>query len=420
MTSFHITSSISELFKENYGLGYEVVTYRDHPALAMVKKRENATGKYWDMPVVHANPQGRSADYATAKSTRTASKQVEFHVTLSRDYQMVTVDGLTMKASKGDGAFVEALQHAMDTGFMNITQSLARAIYGTGSGAIGQISSGSNVATDTITLANIYDIVNFSPGMTLVSSATETGSARANSEVLEAVDQETGQLTATSAAWNTVATDIAAGDYLFQDGDNNAKIKGFGGWIPATVTATTFYGVNRSVSPTKLAGIRYDASSAGDTHREGIINLTTLMALHSTVPARNTVIFMNPIDVGALVKEYDNKVEYTVSPPAQMMGAGGTSHSVAEVGFEAIKIYTGRGPLKVMVDHNCPYGTGFAIELDCTYLTSLGPAPQVLSHDGNRTLRDGTIDGITAEIGYYAALAIQNPNSCGRITFAAA
>src|SRR5690606_25252895 len=111
----------------------------------------------------------------------------------------------------------------------------------TGTGAIGQVSSGSDVTKKTITLAKISTVANFEVGMTLKGTMTDGDTLDTGSEKVAAINRSTGELTATSATWSTVCTNLAAGDYLYvegdgQDGTSNSfkKITGFQTWLPST------------------------------------------------------------------------------------------------------------------------------------------------------------------------------------------
>src|SRR5690606_15045282 len=64
---------------------------------------------------------------------------------------------------------------------------------------------------------------------------------------------------------------IAPADTLNVLGDYNAKLSGLGAWIPASAPSVTpFFGVDRTVDVTRLAGVR--VSSAGKPLDEALVD----------------------------------------------------------------------------------------------------------------------------------------------------
>lgn len=181
------------------------------------------------------------------------------------------------------GAFVDAAKLQMDGGFRNLTNNIAFELFGDGTGARGQISSGTNPSGNNyvITLTNSNNIVQFEVGMTLVNftASSSTISSISNTQlVVTAVDRANGVISGTAtgsdASWTT------ANKYLGIYGDivsgsistgTNLCLSGLAAWIPtATPTSSLFWGVDRSADPTRLGGLRYDASN--QTIEEGLTN----------------------------------------------------------------------------------------------------------------------------------------------------
>jgi hypothetical protein len=208
------------------------------------------------------NPQGRSATFSTAQANKTNSQLKDFVLTRAKDYSLASIDNETLEASKGNAnAFLEAATTEIDGAIHSAARSLAVAMYGTGSGKIGQIASGQ--ATATITLTDIESITNFEKGMTLVVSTTDGGGVvKAGDAVVVGLDRDLGTVTF-GAALNTYIATVAANDYIFVDGDYDAKIKGLLAWLPSTAPGggDNFFTVNRSSDASRLAGIRVDGSA---------------------------------------------------------------------------------------------------------------------------------------------------------------
>ena len=120
----------------------ENMVYKDNPLLALLAKYENFGGKNLPLPIKYGIPQGRSAAFATAQSNKTSSQFKDFLLTRDKDYSLASIDNETIEASKGNAnAFIEAATTEIDGAIESATRSLAIALYGTGSGSIGQVST---------------------------------------------------------------------------------------------------------------------------------------------------------------------------------------------------------------------------------------------------------------------------------------
>ena len=373
------------------------MVYPDHPLLALMPKRTDFGGRNLPVPVTYGHPQGRSATFATAQANKGNSSVTDFVVTRVKDYSLVSVDGETIEASRGDAnAFLEAVTYEIDNGIESLRRSMGTAIYRNGSGALGTVGSTSTV---TLTLANIADVVNFEVGMEICAAAAETsGSLRDSGDAVTVVgiDRDAGTLTS-DENWSEIAS-IANGDYLFVEGDRNSKMSGVLAWVPTSAPgATSFFGVDRTADVVRLGGCRYNGSS--DTIDEALIKGANKAAKNGGSPSH---LFIGFDDYMALELALGPKVRYTdVEVP-------GTSF-----GFRGIQLQGPAGTMKVIPDIDCPDGYAFALTLKDWCLASLGDAPHILMHDGKRTQREGSSDGIEVRIGFYGNVYTRGPGrSC--------
>ena len=231
--------------------------------MALMPKKEDFYGDFVKGPLKYAPNAGRSATFTTAQANQNNIKNVAFLYDRASDYAIARIKNEAILASKNNsGAFISILKQEMEGAQQNIANSAAAAIYGTGSGAIGQIPAGQNVALTTVTLSDPETIVNFEVGYTVSASAANGGgSVKAGSLVVASVDRVNGVVTFTQALSTGIAT-IAASDFLFIQGDYDLKMKGLGAWIPSTTPgATPFFGVDRSLDVTRLGGWRGDLSA---------------------------------------------------------------------------------------------------------------------------------------------------------------
>jgi len=377
------------------------LVYKDNPLLALMPKYESFGGKNLPIPLLYGNPQGRSATFATAQSVGASSysKIDDFVLTRVKDYAIATIDNETLEASKGNAnAFMEAATTEIDGAINALTRSLAIAMYRDGSGAIGQVSAEpAEAATTVITLKEANDVTNFEVGMQVVIwSATSGGSQRTtdgsdNTWLITNIDRSAGTITLDDAY--TSSGTIAANDYIFVDGDRGAKLKGLDAWVPSSApSATSFFGVDRSVDTIRLGGNRYDGSAL--PIEEALIEGAARAAREG---AKIDHYFVNYETYAELQKALGAKVQYV------------DLKATAEIGFRAIQINGPRGPINVVPDQNCQSDVAWGLQLNTWKLYSLGKAVRVIDTDGLQMLRQASSDGVEVRYGFYGQLGCRAP-----------
>jgi hypothetical protein len=407
MTALNATA-YAAMLKELYpsGLPKDLI-YKDNPLLAILPKDSNAGGESVRVPIRYGNPQGRSATFATAVSNKTPSKYKAFllPIPFPEDYGVISIDRQTVMAARGNNkAFADAQATEIE-GIVNaVSRSLAKSVYGSGSGRLGKVAS---VSTTDVVLADINDITNFEVGMVLVvSTADGGGSLETGSVTVAGIDENTGTITA-SANWSAGISTIAANQYIFQQGDYDEMLSGLAAWVPETAPgATAFFGVDRSAHVTRLGGIRHDGSS--QTVEEALLSL---MGKVSRAGGRVSHIFLNDVQVDQLIKSLGSNVEYDVVQAFD-----------AEVGFNSIRMRTpSAGVVQVMGDYNCPATRGYALNMDTWKLYSVGEAPHIFDFDNDqKVLREASSDSYEVRVGYYAQLGCTAPGWNGVVTLQAA
>lgn len=381
----------------------EMMVYKDNPFLALVPKMEEFYGANLPVPIIYGNPTGRSATFSTAQSNKNNSLLKAFTLTRSKDYSLASIDNETLEASQNDkGAFLEAATVEIDGAMNAAARSLATALFRDGSGAIGRINA--TVTGTTLTLATAVDIVNFEVGMKIqFSSAATSASLRASGATLTvtAIDRSAGSMTV-GANLNTI-TGLTSQDYINVQGDIEAKLKGLDAWLPSTVSATSFYGVDRTADSTRLGGVRYDGSA--QPIEEALVDALALAAREGGSP---DYCFLNYANFSNLEKALGSKVQYV------SLGVDG----VPSVGFRGMMINGPKGPVKVVADQNCPALVAYLVQMDVWKLYSLGMAPRILDSDGMKMLRESSADSVEVRIGYYGALGCRAPGFNCRVTLA--
>jgi hypothetical protein len=405
-------AALKELYADDKDYMKDLV-YKENPFLALVPKNESPdgfAGKYIPVPLEYGTPQGRSHSFSSAQGNQTATSLASFFVYVISDYQLVTITNLLMEQTKSNaGAFVDAAKLQMDGGFRNITNNIAFELFGSGTATRGQISSSGysfSNPTATITLSNAADIVNFEVGMTLRASATDGGAVSDDTGVVASVNRATGVLTLTMSD-SSPDSEWANSAYLSVDGDLPAAgasstssylaLSGLAAWLPVSSPASndSFWGVNRSADPTRLAGCRFDARSY--TIEEGITNALAFLNREGGKP---DICIMDFASYAALVNSLGAKVQYVQ-----------VKHDEVEVAFEGISFQSAYGRVTVLADRSCQPQRAYLLTMATWKLRSLGKVPHILTYgmEGLEGLRVGSADALEIRIGYYGNLICNAP-----------
>ena len=377
------------------------ICYKNNPFFAMVPKDESFVGENLKQPLDYGSPQGRSATFATAQSNADNTKYKAFTLTRVRDYGVALIANEVIKAASSDrGAFIRALESEMNNMLFSLKRSIAVSLYRNGSGSIGRLSATSGVTT-AITLSERRDHTNFEEGMVLVLSTADGGGAiKTGDTKITDINRTTGVI--------TVATDMstfsavgAVNDYIFMEGDHDAKISGLSAWIPASApSATTFFGVDRTADTERLGGVRIAGS--GGPIEETLIDAMEELASYGSSP---DIFFMNYKEWASLSKTLESKVQIV------NLNVDGI------VGFRGLRMQGPSGAVDIVPDVNCPAGTGYLLQMDTWKLWSLGTVPHVFDTDGLESLRQATADGVEVRGLYYAQLGCSAPGYNAVITF---
>lgn len=360
----------------------------------------------------YANPAGRAHQFANAQNQQTATSVISYFVYAIQDYQLVTITNLLMEQTKNNaGAFVDEASRTMDNGFRNLSNNMAFELFAGGTASRGVIGSVSLVSTTcTITLSNAQTVVQFEVGMTLQNSTTDGGAANTVTGAIDAI-----QLTAVNRGTGVITGTVVQGDgstfvathFLQVLGDIGSAgagtiagllgLSGMAAWIPSSDPTSTdnFWGVNRSADPTRLGGLRYNASA--QTISEGI---TSALAFGNREGAAFDLIILDFVSYSTLINELGAKVQYVM-----------LEHDEVEVAFETIHFHSAYGKIPVLADRSCPAQTAYALTVDTWKLRTLGKAPHILTYgmEGLEGLRVGTADALEIRIAYYGNLINSAP-----------
>ena len=352
----------------------ENAVYEKNPLFALIPKSGGFEGRSIVHALTYGNSLARSAAFATAQgragingASGTDSgfnRDVNFTVSRVKNYAMATIEQELALAAKGknQGAFVKAATHLIDGTLQTLRNDFGRDIYGSGLGELGQVTAVSGSGPFTITVGEA--ITQIEVGMEVVASTGGKTTILRNSGggvAVVSVNRAAGTFTTT-----TNPDSIAASDFLFIKGDRPVaattavgsmlKIAGMDAWNPVTAPSASesFWGVDRSVDSTRLAGQRLDISALQP--EEGYITALAALAREDGDPSH---IFASFTDEKNLKLALGSRVdsEYT---------------AVGDIGFESIHLRGPNGIVKVYADRNAPVGYARILTLNTWELKHLG------------------------------------------------
>ena len=436
-------AAVQDGLKELYGRANWLTALYEHDGLfTRMPKFEGFTGSYYPVVTQYAANARRSQDFAYAQSNTSTFKVEKHLVHRVRDYAMARLDTESILSSRGDaGAFANYLDVEVSGARYALRRSLARGVYGDGSGQIG--TCGTVVASDsdsvtagnqvTITLNPVGDVVNFEVGQQLsFIDTTAFGNAKSGTNEVIAVDRSLGKIVVTS----TGATDALrpeTADFIFMYGDladtaaNFKRISGLDAWVPATapVAGDSFFGVDRSVDVTRMAGHRFTGSTTDVYH--AFVSASEVLGREGGKPDH---IFCDYATYTSLMKEASSGGgHFTNASGANASGAGMTQPTnkglrvdigmgkTLELGFTNIVIHLPSGPVSVVPDPDCPANTAYMLKLSDWELASLGMAPQILDLDGQSFLRISDRDAMEIRLGFFGNVICKNAGNQSRIDF---
>jgi hypothetical protein len=318
---------------------------------------------------------------------------VQLQASRKAKYGVITLNGEAMAACSDRGAFLDLVTQETDGVLEEMGDALAFDLYREGYGQRGRRAS---LSGEVVTLTNADDARNFKVGMTVVADDTAAGSSlRTGSTTVTAVNEDAGTVTLASAAAITTFSD---NDYLFRIGDPGTCMEGLASLFPLTAPAAleSFRGIDRSVDPRRLAGVRVDDTATAIEENIGLVGVKI-----AQVGKKADVAFVNPIKFWEVVRRLNAKVEYD--------GGGGQ----ADYGFEHVKIHSPAGTIKMYSDPDCPTNRGYVGKMSTLYLKHLKGLPHIVQDDGRPNLRSTSADDIEARVRCWVNAIATEPGCWG-------
>lgn len=383
--------------------------YNKAKAFASMPKREDFTGELRVVALQNENPQGLSARYADALTSLQQGTYNRFQVPRVQMFGIARITGQARDAAKGnEGALVDLWTNEMDGVSREMLMDLEIYCLGNGSGVRAQVSASATIASATLLLRNVSDVARFRLGMRVqaVSTNTLSPTLRTGSAFITTIDRSAGTISSTGGNWSTQITGLTVNDYLVRAGDyasaGTAFVPmGIEGWIPGGSFPGTMFQLNRDSDPVRLAGQTYDA--AGVPMEEALIEASALVAAQGG--DQPTLAICHPRDVANFKKALGAKVMYTRST------VKGSAGGKAEVSFSAIDVEGDDGTISLLSTPMAARNRCLLISPNTWKFDSIGPAPKLLSGDGNDFLRVAADDAYEARFGVYGNQYTNSPYS---------
>lgn len=363
-----------------------------YPLAAKIAKETNFMGSTANLALQYGNSNGNSATFGNAQANMSGLSLVRFAYTRAKEYGLFSVDGETVATAVKPDAIIDASDTAIKSCMDAVHRRIGVAVYGDGLGTIATVTSGSSMASATITITDVTQMVNFQVGQVLQTATA--GVLNTGTVTVASLNREGGTITVSEASWNAGIPSAAASDTIHTDGDFNLRIKGLDSWLRPTGSSTpgTLFGVNRNTDVVLLAGQYYDASST--TIEDGLIKISQLVAVYGGTVSD---VFMNPADLV--------KLSYSLGSRVRL-----DEKAMVKWGFSSMSIVTAAGVFGVHGDPFCPLNRAYALQLDTWKLRSAGAFPRFLNHAGTDKIQlEVSADAITGRVGGYYQMICDAP-----------
>jgi hypothetical protein len=385
----------------------------------LITHKTNGAGKDYNfLSVVGDNPSG-SATMSSSQTTGTSAMQqgVQFVVPWFNDYETPTVAGdLIAKTRNDQGGWLPALKAEMDSSLRYAGHRKSIALFTSGWGELGQISTAAALGTTALILQDPSTVYRFVVGVQIVFASTlnSTVLRTATTLTVTGVNYSTGTLTL-SATPNSLAAGIAVSDIIFTSGDrqNSAtptllRPVGLGsplggGWAPIVAPSggESFFGQDRSLN-SLLTSFYID----GRGQPLSMSFVQAAQTCSSIGNAETLVGICSPKKFSELANSMQGQVQYT-----EVKGRGG-------IAFKTILVYADGIELPVISDKYCVDGVAYVGDPKTLKHTSIGEAPHINHDDGNQMVRQTSDDGVEVRIRSFETFTLEGAASWATIQLA--
>ena len=362
--------SILSLLKVYYKDGVENLMFRNDPVLKSLSK-EKIEGKTYNFSAMYGRGGAVSANYTIAKKVAANNtKAAEFAVEPGQLFSVCSFNQKEVLASKTKaGAFMKVAGAKFFAATEAFRKQMAAALYGRGYGELCNSGYATAIKKGTafdLTLPSHAVMAIDIDSQLVLKAAVDSATVKCHLTVTN-IDDANGVVTVVS---DTDVNAPLATDVICFDGSMDANGKpllpmGLGGWLPTVGKRTganwtnyikeRFYGVDRSVAPSRLAGAFVDGT--GDTKK--IDTIVKLLKQARRQGSAADMIVMNDNDWAAVAKE----IEATNTYMSVTNNGNGKNKKDASIGYSELTASFSTNFFDSVIDTPyCPEGVFFVLD----------------------------------------------------------
>lgn len=363
--ALNVAADIENILKVYYKEGVENLLFREDPVLKTIGKTR-VEGKQQNFAALYGAGGAVSGKFTQAKAKAAeVVKNAEFSVKPGQLFSCYSMNAKEVQASLSKrGAYMKVAGNKLFAATSALRRTLAAAFYGNGYGVLGKFPSSATITSAgtqvTFTDGSIPAALDVGSIIEMKSNYTSADASATVGEVTAIEDYKvTIKTTGAESAAVTSATYIQIHGSV--DGSGNPLLPmGLDGWLPIDRTglSATFFGVNRSVSPDRLAGVLVDdhaLSAASNTKSATIQKAIQRVRRHGSMA---DLIIMNDEDFLAFSKEIESTNTYFTATSTK-------ESKKASVGFKEITASFSTNFIDNIVDSPyCPKGRFYVLDKD--------------------------------------------------------
>lgn len=433
---------------------------RNSPTLARIKKVPGY-GKYYVIPMMYSRGGAVAGDFTkmTALVSSTANNK-QMAVTYGQAFSGFSISPKEHLASGNEfdkGAFVQLIREYYFASTEALRKTIGGAIFGMGYGEVAPVLA-VDAANKLFITMNAFGAMMLDIGskVQFATGPTPEGAYRAGGAVtvtkVEDLGNDTVKVTFGSAYDATVAVgDWAEIDGFRDSGGDPLLFVGLRGWLPTignrtgatwlAYIATSFFGVDRSVYPSRLAG-QFVLRNAGGGEKLSEALVRGVRAVRRA-GAKPDMIVLNDVDFGTVIAE----IKATQTQWQSINGPSAGTEMKAVSGLSSLMFAFSNTWVQYVVDDPfCPVGFGYVLETESVGMAMLsnkkpvdtelpmtneGGTPKISSQDMPpmeyrwniddllATSPSDTVDGQGARVTtqFFGAFFVRNPAHCCVVKF---
>lgn len=358
---------------------YEDLAFRDHQLQGVCEKLERY-GDSVKVPMAYAYSAGRGSTFTTAQANESDASRAAFIVLPNKTYGVQKVDNFEEDLSSNKkGSVVDFYTDAIQKSMRGAGDDVEWSFFSDGFGTMASIGSNSGAGPFVLTLANPGDVYRFQNGFVLVSKATAAAAALdAGTATVASTDPGAGTITVNAAGgWTPTNAHVMGFQGTMAASTSMITWAGLQGWLPDDLNrgslGTLFYNVDRSASPTLLAGHYLNATS--QNVKQAVFNLATQIGPVSG--SKPDIALMSYSNWGKLELLEDTRAQHT-----QVRGDG------ISLLYDGIRITGPKGPIVCMPATFC----------DASHIYVLDSSTWKMGAPGGRFIKPATRSGEPVEL----------------------